>query len=269
MNETELQTADHSSAVLVRGEVFTNIPDDLYIPPNALKVFLETFEGPLDLLLYLIKRQNLDILDIPIVQITRQYVEYIDLMEELHIELAAEYLVMAAMLAEIKSRMLLPKKKYEEEDEEDPRAALVRKLQEYEQYKLAAQKINELPRCGRDIFAAIADHSNLDSVKTAPEIDFNQLLSAFKQVLQRAHFRKAYTVPKDTLSVQDRISIIMKRLRSDSFISFADCFDLKEGRLGIVVTFIAILELFKSAVIEVVQSDPFGPIFLKSASALG
>jgi segregation and condensation protein A len=249
--------------VFVRGKIWTEVPQDLYIPPNALKVLLETFEGPLDLLLYLIKRQNLDILDIPIAKITNQYMEYIDLMKELQIELAAEYLVMAAMLAEIKSRMLLPKHKNSEEIEDDPRAILINRLQAYESYKLAAQALDEFPRQGRDIFAAIVDHSNVNLPTIQPKLEIDALIEAFKNVLQRAHFRKAYTIPTDTLSVNDRMSQILERLQSRKFVPFQDCCLLAEGRLGIAVSFLAILELFRNAVIEVIQASPFEPIFLK------
>jgi segregation and condensation protein A len=248
----------------VKGEDVTVLPQDLYIPPEALEVFLEAFEGPLDLLLYLIKRQNLDILDIPVAEITRQYVEYINLMEELQLDLAAEYLVMAAMLAEIKSRMLLPRPANEEGEEEDPRAELIRRLQEYERYKEVAEALNELPIRGRDTFSVYAEVPELNLEKPQPQVDLRELLFAFKDVLQRIELNARHRIQSEPLSVRERMSRILSTLGSEKFVSFTDFFDFAEGRMGVVVTFTAILELFKEAVIEVVQSEPFAPVYIKS-----
>jgi len=250
--------------VLVRGEVFSKFPQDLYIPPDALKVFLDTFQGPLDLLLYLIRRQNIDILDIPIASITHQYMEYVEIMKEFQLELAAEYLVMAAMLAEIKSRMLLPRQINEEGEEEDPRAELIRRLQEYERYKQAAEELDNLPRRGRDTFEAFAVSPDLDIEKPLPDIELKELLIAFGEVLRRAELNTHHRVKIEPLSVRERMSRILSKIEAGRFVPFTDFFDVSEGRMGVVVTFIAILELFKEAAIEVVQSEPFAPIHIKA-----
>jgi segregation and condensation protein A len=257
-----METVD--APIRVRGELFTKMPEDLYIPPHALEVFLEAFEGPLDLLLYLIKHQNIDILDIPIAEVTRQYMTYIDLMKEMELELAAEYLVMAAMLAEIKSRMLLPKMLNEEGDEEDPRAELIRRLQEYERYKKAAESLDDLPRRGRDTFAAMANMSEPLSTSVAlPDVDLQELLGALKEVLQRAALRVAHYIQREPLSVRERMTIILDKLNSHNFVTFCECFGRREGRPGAVVAFIAILELFRNSVIDVVQTEPFAPIHIR------
>jgi len=250
---------------LVQGEPLTIIPQDLYIPPDALLVFLEAFEGPLDLLLYLIKRQNIDILNIPIAAITRQYMEYIHLMEELELELAAEYLVMASMLAEIKSRMLLPRPVHDE-DEDDPRAELIRRLQEYEQFKQAASDLDELDRLERDIYATSIDIPKFDIDVPQPEVNINELMSAFRDVVNRAEQFASHHVDREPLSVRERMVIVLERLRSDEFTSFTDFFDPSEGRMGVVVSFIAILELLKESLIEIVQSRPYAPIYVKAHS---
>ncbi|MEM7083710.1 MAG: ScpA family protein [Pseudomonadota bacterium] len=252
---------------VVEGEPYTQLPQDLYIPPHALKIFLEAFEGPLDLLLYLIKRQNLDILDVPIAEITRQYTEYIDLMHELQLELAGEYLVMAAMLAEIISRMLLPRANEEEGDEEDPRAELVRRLQEYERYKKAAEDIDKLPRMERDNFAATADVVHEEPAEElVPDVDLREVLIALQEVIQRAEMYKHHQVDAEPLSVREKMSDVLSRLSNNEFHDFRDFFDVTEGRMGVVVTFLAILELVKESLVELVQSEPFAPIHLRSST---
>ena len=253
---------------VVDGEPITALPQDLYIPPYALQVFLEAFEGPLDLLLYLIRRQNIDILDIPIAQITEQYVQYIELMTELQLELAGEYLVMAAMLAEIKSRMLLPRPEAEEEDEDDPRAELVRRLQEYERFKKAAQDISDLPRLERDVFVATADAPDRKVTQKLPDVTMKELLLAFHDVLKRAEMFSNLHVQREPLSVRQRMSEILTRIKAGQFTGFQDLFDPEEGRMGVAVTFIAILELLKESVIEVVQSDEFAPLHVRAASSV-
>jgi segregation and condensation protein A len=249
---------------MVHGEAVTTLPQDLYIPPDALEVFLEAFEGPLDLLLYLIKRQNLDVLDIPIAEITRQYMEYIELMKDLRLELAAEYLVMAAMLAEIKSRMLLPRPETSEEEEEDPRAELVRRLQEYERYKQAAENIDELPRMERDIHVGSAELVEKNVVKLEPEVSLKELLLAFKDVLQRAEMFSHHHIQMEPLSVRERMSRVLQNVRADKFTEFTALFDVEEGRMGVVVTLLAVLELIKESLLELVQGEPFAAIHVKA-----
>ena len=253
---------------VVDGEPVTALPQDLYIPPYALQVFLEAFEGPLDLLLYLIRRQNIDILDIPIAEITKQYVQYIELMKEMQLELAGEYLLMAAMLAEIKSRMLLPRPERQEEEEEDPRAELVRRLQEYERYKRAAEDIAELPRLERDVFLASADAPERKIVRKLPDVTMKELLLAFHDVLKRAEMFSNLQMQREPLSVRQRMSEILSRIKASNFTGFADLFDPEEGRMGVAVTFIAILELLKESVIDVVQSDEFAPLRVRAASTV-
>jgi segregation and condensation protein A len=252
---------------VVNGEPLATLPDDLYIPPDALRIFLETFSGPLDLLLYLIKKQNINILDIPISKITSQYMEYIELMKQVHLELAAEYLVMAAMLAEIKSRLLLPRFGTAEQDEEDPRAELIRRLQEYECYKKAAENLDNLPRLERDIFKITMDVSDIKTERPLPKIELQDLLLAFKSVLERAATRENHQIKLENLSVRDKMTRILTRLKGQKFINFHELFILEEGRLGIVVTFIAILELLRQMVIEVVQADQFAPLHLQALDA--
>ena len=254
---------------VVDGEPVTQLPQDLYIPPYALQVFLEAFEGPLDLLLYLIRRQNLDILDIPIAEITRQYVEYIELMKDMQLELAGEYLLMAAMLAEIKSRMLLPRPEAEEEEEElDPRAELVRRLQEYERFKKAADDISQLPRLERDLFIANADAPERKIIVELPDVTLKELLLAFHDVLKRAEMFSRLHMQREPLSVRQRMSEILARLTANSFSGFADLFDPEEGRMGVAVTFIAILELLRESVIEVAQAEPFAPLHVRAAASV-
>ncbi len=250
---------------IVLGTPLLKLPEDLYIPPDALEIFLEAFEGPLDLLLYLIRRQNLDILDIPIAEITRQYVDYIELMSDLRLELAAEYLVMAAMLAEIKSRMLLPRPMEEEGDEEDPRAELVRRLQEYERFKQAAENLNNMPQLGRDIFEAMAAVPALDIERPQPQVELREILLALRDVMQRAANFTHHHVQLEPLSVRERMSIVLSAVRPDSYIDFTRLFDVQEGRMGVVVTLLAILELVKESLIELVQNEMYGPIYVKAA----
>lgn len=247
---------------LVQGEPLTLIPQDLYIPPDALQVFLEAFEGPLDLLLYLIKRQNIDILNIPIADITRQYMEYIELMDQLQLELAAEYLVMASMLAEIKSRMLLPRPT-SEEDEDDPRAELIRRLQEYEQFKQAAEDLDALPREERDIFLPQAEMPQITSEIPLPDVSIKDLLAAFRDVVNRAEQFASHHIERETLSVRERMSIVLSRLKSSGYTEFKDFFVLEEGRMGVVVSFLAILELVKESMIDLVQNEPYAPIYVR------
>jgi len=250
---------------VVAGEPQYTLPKDLYIPPDALEVFLDAFEGPLDLLLYLIRRQNLDILDIPIAEITAQYIQYIEMMREMRFELAAEYLVMAAMLAEIKSRMLLPRVNPESEEEEgDPRAELIRRLQEYERFKQAAEDINDLPQLGRDIYPVqvTAPYRNVE--QPPPDVDLREVLLALKDVLHRADMFSSHQVTREPLSLRERMSRVLDTVQSERFTEFTDLFDITEGRQGVVVTFMAILELIKQQLIELVQAETFGSIHVKA-----
>ena len=251
---------------VVEGEPITELPRDLYIPPYALEVFLEAFEGPLDLLLYLIRRQNLDILDIPIAEISRQYVQYIELMKEIQFELAGEYLVMAATLAEIKSRMLLPRSS-DEEEEDDPRAELVRRLQEYERFKKAAMDIDTLERLERDVLQASAEVTERAVVTKLPDITLKELLIVFKEALVRSQMFEHHRVQREPLSVRERMSNILVTLQSERYVDFQRLFDPREGRMGVTVTFLAILELIKETLIDVVQTEPFGPIHVRAAQA--
>jgi segregation and condensation protein A len=249
---------------VVRGEPVLQMPQDLYIPPDALEVILEAFEGPLDLLLYLIRRQNLDILDIPVAEITRQYMEYIEVMRELRLELAAEYLVMAAILAEIKSRLLLPRPPAEEGTEDDPRAELVRRLQEYERFKKAAEDIDAMPRMERDIDAAFAFVPDRQVVKLPPPVDLREMLLALRDVLKRAELYGHHAVAREPLSVRQRMGEVLRALGDGVFHRFESLFDATEGRMGVVVTFLSLLELAKDRLIEIVQEQPLAAIYLKA-----
>ena len=251
---------------VVEGEPVTQMPRDLYIPPDALQVFLEAFEGPLDLLLYLIRRQNLDIVDIPIAEITRQYLQYIDLMTEMQLELAGEYLLMAATLAEIKSRMLLPRPQSEGQEEEDPRAELVRRLQEYERFKQAALDIETLPRVDRDTFPASAELAERRVVRLLPEVTLQEMLLALKDVMQRADMFAHHHISRERLSVRQRMSDVLGALASQAFVEFTQLFRPQEGRMGVTVTFSAILELLREGLIEIVQSEPFAPIHVRAGA---
>ena len=252
---------------VVDGEPVTELPQDLYIPPYALQVFLEAFEGPLDLLLYLIRRQNIDILDIPIAEISKQYVQYIELMKDMQLELAGEYLLMAAMLAEIKSRMLLPRPA-ESDDEEDPRAELVRRLQEYERFKQAAQDIDEMPRVGRDVHMVEVQPPELHTEVPLPEIELRDLLFAFKDAMSRAEMNTHHQVQREVLSVRERMSRVLTLLNAEGFTDYTSLFTIEEGRRGVVVTLLAILELVKEQLIDMVQSEPFSPLHVKAAAAV-
>jgi segregation and condensation protein A len=251
---------------VVEGQPVTELPRDLYIPPYALEVFLEAFEGPLDLLLYLIRRQNIDVLDIPIAEITRQYTQYIDLMKELNLELAGEYLLMAAMLAEIKSRMLLPRPETAPQDEPDPRAELVRRLQEYERFKKAAEDIDVLPRLERDLYQAAAEITERPVVLRLPELTLKEMLLAFGEVLRRAEMYAHLHMRREPLSVRERMSRILSSLNDGSFHEFQEFFDLREGRMGVTVTFLALLELLKESLIELMQADSYSRIHVRAAT---
>lgn len=268
---SEQPTPDESEAAApiatVRGQAVIDMPKDLYIPPDAMKVFLEAFEGPLDFLLYLIRKQNLDILDIPIAAVTKQYMEYIELMQELSLELAAEYLVMAAILAEIKSRMLLPRTSEALDSEEDPRAELVRRLQEYERYQRAAEDIDKLPRHERDFFIVQADGSLLSVEKPLPTVALNELMAALMDVLRRAELNTKHHIQMDALSVREKMTSILEKVQQNEHFLFTSLFDLREGRLGVVVTFLAVLELLKQSLIDFVQAAAFAPIYLKPRAA--
>ncbi|KEZ75679.1 segregation and condensation protein A [Salinisphaera hydrothermalis] len=258
---TEAATAE---AIRVAGEPYEALPEDLYIPPDALRVFLEAFEGPLDLLLYLIRRQNLDILDIPVFTITQQYMAYIELMEEMAIELAGEYLLMAAMLAEIKSRMLLPKTEAAEEDEgEDPRAELIRRLAEYEQFKEAAENLDDCPRVGRDITPVRHEPVEMTIERPAPEPDLRALLGALHDVLTRAELYSQHVIEREPLSVREHMTRILERLDSDRPVAFVALVALEEGRLGVVVSFLAILELARESLIAIEQDAPYAQVSLR------
>ena len=261
------QQAEMPFAV-VDGEPVTELPRDLYIPPDALQVFLEAFEGPLDLLLYLIRKQNLDILDIPIAEITRQYMQYIELMQDVQLELAGEYLLMAAMLAEIKSRMLLPRPPgMDGQEEDDPRAELVRRLQEYERFKKAAEDIDRLTRMERDTLPASAELTERKVVKIQPQVSLQEMLVAFKDVLSRAEMFSHHHVNRERLSVRQRMSDILSMLREAAFQNFTQLFRPEEGRMGVTVTFVAMLELMREGLIEIVQGEAYGQIHVRTASA--
>jgi len=247
-------------------EPITQLPEDLYIPPEALRVFLEAFEGPLDLLLYLIRRQNLDILAIDVAAITHQYIEYVELMKAMEIELAGEYLLMAAMLAEIKSRTLLPRppKQGGDDEEQDPRAELIRRLQEYERLKHAAESLAELPRLGRDWFPARAALPSLEARVIHPDVALDELLGALAGILRRAELNQAHQISREGLSTRERMLAIMERLDHEHYTAFEALFTLEEGRAGVIVTFMAILELAKEAMIEIVQNAPLSPIHVRA-----
>ena len=251
---------------VVQGEALTELPKDLYIPPRALEVFLEAFEGPLDLLLYLIRRQNLDILDIDAAVITEQYMQYVELMDAMQFELAAEYLLMAAMLAEIKSRMLLPRSNEVDDDEEDPRATLVRRLQEYERFKKAAEDMATLPRVERDTWVGSAEPPVMESTKPLPKVNLQDLVIAFSEVLKRADLYESHQIKRESLSTRERMADVLQALQEQEFCSFDSLFKVEEGRLGVVVTFLAILELIKESLVDIVQSDEFAPIHIKARS---
>ncbi|AVP96595.1 segregation/condensation protein A [Ahniella affigens] len=252
---------------MVRGEPVLTMPQDLYIPPDALEVILEAFEGPLDLLLYLIRRQNLEILDIPIAEITRQYMEYIELMKDIKLELAADYLVMAAILCEIKSRLLLPRPVNEVGEEEDPRADLVRRLQEYERFKKAAEDIDRLPREGRDFYRVDAHVVERNTISVPPPVEMRELLLALKDVMKRAELFGRHNIKREALSVRARMSEVLTRVSDGEFIEFTQLFTVEEGRLGVVVTFLAILELAKENLLEITQNESMAPIYVRAKTS--
>jgi len=249
---------------LVKGQAVCDMPQDLYIPPDALEVFLEAFEGPLDLLLYLIKRQNLDILDIPIADITRQYIDYIEMMHQMRLELAADYLLMAAMLAEIKSRMLLPRPVSTSDEEEDPRAELVRRLQEYERYRKAAQQIDSLDRTGRDLMTAGVSIPDGCIEQTAPTVDLTEIVLAFKEVLARTDNFAHHQILMEPLSVRERMNQILDILGQQEVAPFIAFFNPEEGRRAVVVSLLAILEMSKDGIIELTQEGAFSPIYVRA-----
>ena len=249
---------------VVEGQPIIEMPRDLYIPPQALEVFLEAFEGPLDMLLYLIRRQNLDILDIPIAEITRQYMRYIELMQVLQLELAGEYLLMAATLAEVKSRMLLPRVGSDEVSEEaDPRAELVRRLQEYERFKRAAEGIDRLPRLERDTWVASAELADRKVVRIPPQVTLQEMLIAFQDVLSRSDMFAHHHVQREPLSVRQRMTDVLAALQANAFVDFVRLFAPEEGRRGVTVTFVAILELLREGLIEIVQSEAYAPVHVR------
>ena len=247
---------------IVMGKEITELPKDLYIPPMALEVFLEAFEGPLDLLLYLIRRQNLDVLEINVALITEQYMTYIELMDAMQFELAAEYLLMASVLAEIKSRMLLPRSIDDVEDD-DPRANLIKRLQEYEQFKRAAENLNELPRMERDNWLGGAQLPELERSIPKPDVDMRELLIVFREVLKRANLQQSHRVQREALSTRERMSFVLEVLKGEEFIPFVDLFSPEEGRAGVVVTFLALMELMKDSLIEIVQTKNFSKIHVR------
>ncbi len=251
----------------IKGEEFTELPKDLYIPPDALEVYLESFEGPLDLLLYLIRKHNLDILDIPMAELTRQYMEYVEKMRAIKLELAADYLLMSAMLIEIKSRMLLPKP-VETEDESDPRAELVRRLMEYEAIKLAAQRLDEMPKVGDGLFVASAYYQHMSQVKP-PEVSLDDLAEAWRNVLKRASHFRHHKVGRAELSVREHMSIILRRLKDERLLEFTQLFDVKnDGIPKLVVCFLAILELCREGLLRITQQEAFSPIYVQIASEM-
>ena len=263
------ELADSASSPLARfrGEAILELPTDLYIPPEALEVVLEAFEGPLDLLLYLIRKHNLDVLDIPMAELTRQYMEYVEMMREHQLELAAEYLLMAAMLTEIKSRMLLPRPSHQAEDEEDPRAELVRRLLEYERMKQAAQKLNELPQAGRD-FVPVKVWFEKTTAEILPDVSPDDLRNAWLGLLERAKVQRHHRISREELSVREHMSRILRRLQNLKFVQFDELFEPERGVAVMVVTFLAILELAKETMVQLSQQGVFSPIYVKLTHGL-
>ena len=263
---SQARQEDQETIAWVAGESVKQLPTDLYIPPEALEVFLDTFEGPLDLLLYLIRRQNLNILDVKVAVITAQYMEYIELMQALELELAGEYLLMAAMLAEIKSRMLLPRPEADDE-EDDPRAELIRRLQEYEQIKTGAERLDEVPRVERELFVAWANKPELVRQHADPDVDFREVLLAMSHVLRRAEMFTEHEIQLEPLSVRERMGNILNRVKQTSeFVPFQELFAVEEGRLGVVVTFLAIMELVRESLLEFQQAEAFAPIHVRAGT---
>ncbi len=254
---------ESASVALVLGQTVTTLPKDLYIPPKALEVFLDTFEGPLDLLLYLIRKQNLDILQVPIAEITQQYMQYVELMQTMNFELAAEYLLMAAMLAEIKSRMLLPQKVTQEEEDTDPRAELIRHLQEYERFKKAAEQLDALPRMERDHAILHVAVPKQDKQRQHPDVDLSDLLQALHQVLKKAEMFSHHHVQREALSMREKMTYILQTLKTQTALPFTQLLSYEEGRQGVVVSFLAILELSRQFLLEITQADPYTSIYVK------
>ena len=264
-NSTELKPLQQElNLAVLNGEEISFSADDLYIPPNALKIFLESFEGPLDLLLYFIRKQNLDILDINVLEITNQYVRYIDLMEKIQFDLAGEYLVMAAYLTEIKSRMMLPKENDSEDEENDPRSELIRRLQEYERYKTVSKSLDEMPRAGRDFYLASSALPEFESSQNLPNVDLDQLSNVFAELVQRQKLSASHVIEFEKLSTREKMSYILDLLIKEKNIEFHKLCDLKEGKIGIIVNFLALLELAKDSLIRIIQSKDFGIINLSS-----
>ena len=256
---------DHVAVARLYGEPLFSVPQDLYIPPDALEIFLEAFEGPLDLLLYLIRKQNFNILDIPMLDVTRQYMTYVDEVRSRNLELAAEYLLMAAMLIEIKSRMLLPPKKQEDgEEAEDPRAELVRRLLEYEQMKLAAQQLGQLPTYGRDFLKATV-YIEQSLQPRFPDVEIGELQAAWRDILKRAKLVQSHKITREELSVREYMSQILKQLQGQRFVEFERIFNPEKGSTVLVVTFIAMLELAKETLIEITQAEAYAPIYVRLA----
>ena len=259
------QVVDHVAVARLYGEPLFDLPTDLYIPPDALEVFLEAFQGPLDLLLYLIRKQNFNILDIPLADLTRQYLAYVEQIRKSNLELASEYLLMAAMLIEIKSRMLLPPKKVEGSDEaEDPRAELVRRLIEYEQMKLAGARLDQLPLLGRD-FLRVQVHSDPSIVVRHPDVTLVDLREAWLDILKRAKLHTHHTITREELSVREHMSIVLRGLQGKRFVEFEHLFDVTRGAPVMVVTFIAMLELARERLIEITQAEAFAPVYVRLA----
>ena len=270
-NDTQLNLLDSaqvsmkpSAVAKINGEVLSDFPDGLYIPPRALKIFLEAFEGPLDLLLYLIRKQHIDVLDLPMESITKQYLEYITLMQTLQLELAAEYLVMAATLTEIKSRLLLPRPVFADENgEEDPRVQLIRRLQEYEQFKMAAEELDTLPRLERDIYLPTVKVDHIDISPPLPNISLEQLCKTLRDVFNQLSLNERHIITREVLSVHERMSILLSKLDENKFTKFTDLLSPEEGKMGVVVTFVAMMELSRQSVIKFIQSEPFASIYLQ------
>lgn len=268
------EPGQHPPLAMLHGQPLQQLPRDLYIPPDALEVFLEAFEGPLDLLLYLIRRQNLDVMDIPVAEITRQYMQYIELMQQLRLELAADYLVMAAMLAQIKSQMLLPPPPVDDSFDgqdtfnDDPRAELARRLQEYERYRQAADALDALPRLERDTDLARADAALGPQVQPPPAVELGQMLAALQQVLQRSQLQASHRIVGEALSVRQRMSQVLNQVADGHEHAFVGLFEPAEGRGGVLVTLLAILELAKEQLLEIEQQQPCGPILVRARGAL-
>lgn len=265
LSEVPPAVVDAAHLPKIHGQVLDKLPEDLYIPPDAMEVFLDAFEGPLDLLLYLIRRQNLNILDIPVMKITEQYLQYIELMRDMKLELAADYLVMAALLAEIKSRILLPRPPAEDAEEQgDPRMELVRRLQEYERFKTASEDIEKLPRVGRELFVAQARPEVIPSSEALPMPTMTDIVLAFRDILERSALFKHHEISREPLSVRERMTHILSRIRGGPA-TLSELVDPEEGRLGVVVCFLAVLELSRSAMLDIEQESPFAPIYVMTA----